>query len=142
MRILQVHKDFEPLKGGGGTARHIHGLARALAARGHDVHVASLRPEIIDSPYRSFDAPLTRLGPEIAWADVVHVHGARSKLAAAAALFTRMKGKPFVYTPHAYYDTGSRSNAAFKAVWTMAPQAMTLASVPSLARRAFPMGVS
>ena len=29
----------------------------------------------------------------------------------------RAKGKPFVYTPHAYYGPHSAVNAAFKAVW-------------------------
>lgn len=117
MRILQVHKDFEPLKGGGGTARHIHGLARALAARGHEVRVASLDPEIVETPYRSFHAPANRLAPHIAWADVVHVHGARSKYAVAGAVQAWAKGKPFFYTPHAFYGPHSRANAAFKAVW-------------------------
>lgn len=117
MRILQVHKDFEPLKGGGGTARHIHGLARALAGRGHEVQVASLRPEIVEAPYRSFHASAAQLRQHLAWADVIHVHGARSKYAVAGAVQARLAGKPFVYTPHAFYDIGSRANAAFKAVW-------------------------
>lgn len=117
MRILQVHKDFEPLKGGGGTARHIHGLARALAAGGHEVRVASLDPEIIGTPYHSLHAPAHKLGPHIGWADVVHVHGARSKYAVAGAAQAYARGKPFVYTPHAYYGPHSRANAAFKAVW-------------------------
>lgn len=117
MRILQVHKDFEPLKGGGGTARHIHGLARALASRGNEVEVASLHPEIVDTPYRSFHASAAQLRPYIAWADVVHVHGARSKYAVAGAVQAKLQGKPFVYTPHAFYGAHSPANAAFKTVW-------------------------
>lgn len=117
MRVLQVHKDFEPLRGGGGTARHIHGLARALAGRGQEVKVASLHPEIMETPYRSFHASAAELRPHIAWADVVHVHGARSKYAVAGAVQAKLAGKPFVYTPHAFYDIGSPLNAAFKSVW-------------------------
>ncbi|VWX53328.1 glycosyltransferase family 4 protein [Novosphingobium sp. 9U] len=117
MRILQVHKDFEPLKGGGGTARHIHGLARALTGSGHEVKVASLHPEIVETPYKSFHASATQLRSHIAWADVIHVHGARSKYAVAGALHAKLQGKPFVYTPHAFYGAHSSANAAFKAVW-------------------------
>ena len=117
MRVLQVHKDFEPLLGGGGTARHIHGLGRALTARGHEVRVASLAPEIIETPYRSFHASAGQLRPHIAWADIVHVHGARSKYAVAGAAQARFAGKPFVYTPHAFYVPHNCANAAAKAIW-------------------------
>lgn len=117
MKILQVHKDFEPLGGGGGTARHIHGLARALAGDGHEVRVASLHPEIVASPYRSLHASAAQLGPHVAWADVVHVHGARSKYAVAGAVQARLRGKPFVYTPHAFYGAHFRANAIAKAAW-------------------------
>lgn len=117
MRVLQIHKDFEPLLGGGGTARHIHGLARALAGRGHEVKVASLDPEIVEVPYQSFHASAAQLRSHIAWADVVHVHGARSKYAVAGAAQAKLQGKPFVYTPHAFYGAHTIANAAFKAVW-------------------------
>ena len=117
MRILQVHKDFEPLKGGGGTARHIHGLAQTLATRAHEIRVASLHPEIIKTPYHSMHASAKGLIPHIDWADVVHVHGARSKYALAGAALAKARGKPFFYTPHAFYEAHGRANAAFKAAW-------------------------
>lgn len=117
MRILQVHKDFEPLSGGGGTARHIHGLAQALAARGHEIRIASLRPEIVEAPYRSLHASPKDLFQHAGWADVVHVHGARSKYAMTGAMLAKALGKPFFYTPHAFYTPHGAANAAVKAVW-------------------------
>lgn len=117
MRVLQVHKDFEPLKGGGGTARHIQGLATALAAKGCEVEVASLQPEIIETPYRSFHAAASDLSPHIKRADVVHVHGARSKYAVWGAILAARYGKPFFYTPHAFYEPHGTVNALAKKVW-------------------------
>ena len=117
MRILQVHKDFEPLSGGGGTARHIHGLAKALAAGGAEVRVASLDPKHVDTPYNTVAAGALQLGKHIDWADVVHVHGARSKYALAGAVCAKLAKTPFVYTPHAFYEPHNAINAAFKTVW-------------------------
>lgn len=117
MRVLQVHKDFEPFGGGGGTARHIHGLAKALVAKGAEVRVASLNPTIVSHPYQSMHVLVPQLGPHIAWADVVHVHGGRSKYAVAGAAMAYARGTPFVYTPHAFYDGKTRRNRAFKFLW-------------------------
>jgi glycosyltransferase involved in cell wall biosynthesis len=117
MRILQVHKDFEPFGGGGGTARHIHGLAKALVAKGAELRVASLHPTIVTWPYQSMHVWAQNLRAHIAWADVVHVHGGRSKYAVAGAALAYLKGKPFVYTPHAFYDGKTRRNRAFKFLW-------------------------
>ncbi len=117
MRVLQVHKDFEPHLGGGGTARHIHGLGTALAAHGCEVRVIAPKPEAISSPYATYAATRTQFWQHIKWADVVHVHGARSSYAFAAALVSKALGKPFFYTPHAYYDNGSELNAFAKRRW-------------------------
>jgi glycosyltransferase involved in cell wall biosynthesis len=117
MRILQVHKDFEPFAGGGGTARHIHGLAKALTAKGCEVRVASLHPTSVSEPYRSMHAGAQALGEQIHWADVVHVHGGRSKYALSGAAQAYLRRKPFVYTPHAYYGGKTVANRLAKAVW-------------------------
>jgi glycosyltransferase involved in cell wall biosynthesis len=117
MRVLQVHKDFEPFGGGGGTARHIHGLAKALVAKGAELRVVSLNPTIVTEPYQSLHVLVPSLGPHIAWADIVHVHGGRSKYAVAGAALAHLRGKPFVYTPHAFYDGKTRRNRAFKYLW-------------------------
>jgi len=117
MRILQIHKDFEPFAGGGGTARHIHGLAKALSARDCEVRVASLHPTEVANPYRSMHASPRALGEQIRWADVVHVHGGRSKYALGGAAQAYLRRKPFVYTPHAYYGGKSAANRLAKALW-------------------------
>ncbi len=126
MRILQVHKDFEPLRGGGGTARHIHGLAKALVAGGGEVRVASPAPEQVGTPYQTVAAGALQLRPHIAWADVVHVHGARSKYALAGALQAKLAKKPFVYTPHAFYEPHGALNAAFKVAWDRSAETFLL----------------
>ncbi len=117
MRVLHVHKDFEPLTGGGGTARHIHGLARALTGLGCDVRVVAPAPELVTSPYVSVTCPPTGLGAHIDWADVVHIHGARSTYAAIASVLCRRAGKRWLYTPHAYYDGEGGRGPLVKAVW-------------------------
>ena len=117
MRVLHVHKDFEPLGGGGGTARHIHGLARALSGLGCEVRVAAPAPDRIETPYVSVPTPPSGLGAQIAWSDVVHVHGARSTYAALGAAISAMKRKPFFYTPHAYYAVKTARAVAAKRVW-------------------------
>lgn len=117
MKVLQVHKDFQPLLGGGGTARHIHGLARALAAKGCEVRVVAPDAEDIRTPYTTARATAGELGQHLAWADVVHVHGARSGYAVRGAIGAARRGKPFFYTPHAFYTPHNVVNALTKAVW-------------------------
>src|ERR1700757_4724444 len=117
MRILQVHKDFEPFAGGGGTARHIHGLAKALATLGCDVRVASLDPTCVSAPYQAMHVSPQSLGEHLSWADVVHVHGGCTKYALSGAVLAYLPRKPFLYTPHAYYRGRTTLNQLFKAVW-------------------------
>ena len=117
MRVLQVHKDFEPFSGGGGTARHIHGLAKALSGLGCEVRVASLNPTCISTPYQAMHVLPQSFGRQLSWADVVHVHGGRSKYALSGAVQAYLRRKPFLYTPHAYYRGRTHLNQAFKAMW-------------------------
>jgi glycosyltransferase involved in cell wall biosynthesis len=117
MRILQVHKDFEPFSGGGGTARHIHGLAKALSGLGCEVRVASLNPTQVSTPYQAMHVSPQSLGQQLSWADVVHVHGGRSKYALSGAVQAYLRRKPFLYTPHAYYRGRTHISQALKAVW-------------------------
>lgn len=105
MRILHVYKDFAPLRGGGGVARHIHGLAVLAAQAGCVVRVVAPAAEDPGKPdYTAVAIAASGLWPQIGWADVVHVHGARTPIAALAALLARCRGKRVVYTPHCYYD--------------------------------------
>ncbi|PXA98029.1 glycosyltransferase family 1 protein [Nostoc sp. 3335mG] len=117
MKVLQVHKDFQPLLGGGGTARHIHGLARALVAQGCEVRVVAPDAEDIQTPYTTARVTADGLKPHLDWADVVHVHGARSGYAVRAAMGARYRRKPFFYTPHAFYTPHNAFNALAKAIW-------------------------
>lgn len=118
MRIALVHKDFEPHRGGGGTARHIHGLASALAGLGAEVRVVAPGPEAILAPYRAVAIESAKdLAAHAVWADVVHVHGARSTLAFRGARLARRLRKPFFYTPHCWYRPRSVANAVAKALW-------------------------
>lgn len=129
MRIVLVHKDFEPHRGGGGTARHIHGLASALGALGADVRVVAPHPEKITSPYRTWDlAKFEDLREHVEWADVVHVHGARSVLAFRAAHLAKSLGKPFFYTAHCWYKPRSLGNAIGKALWDQTAERYMLAN--------------
>ena len=115
--MLHVHKDFQPLRGGGGTARHIHGLARALSDLGCEVRVIAPDAEDITNNYTSYVATPKDFRSHVAWADVVHVHGARSKYAFGAALVSAWLRKPFFYTPHAFYEPHGPINKLSKQVW-------------------------
>jgi len=119
MRILHVYKDFAPHRGGGGVARHIHGLAVLTAQAGHAVRVAAPAAEDPGRPdYATVRVAASGLWPQVGWADVVHVHGARTPIAALAALLARCRGKRVVYTPHCYYDDApSLGKRLRKRVW-------------------------
>ncbi len=118
MKVAMLHKDFEPLRGGGGTARHIHGLATALSQLGCEVRVIAPRPERFGSPYTTYDLNGDiALREHIVWADVVHVHGARSTLALRGARLSRALDTPFFYTPHCWYGPRSFPNAVAKKIW-------------------------
>jgi glycosyltransferase involved in cell wall biosynthesis len=57
------------------------------------------------------------LGEHLSWADVVHVHGGRSKYALSGAVLAYLRRKPFLYTPHAYYQGRTTLNQLLKAIW-------------------------
>ena len=116
IRVLHVSKEFEPLSSG--VARHIQGLATAIQAD-DTVRIAILAPrvdvaggglDVRQGGYRS-------LWSAVADHDLVHVHGARTPIAAFAALLAVIRGRRLVYTPHCYYDTGSRWRRLFKRLW-------------------------
>lgn len=105
VRLLHVTLDdrYEPLRGGGGVARYIHGLSVALSRLGAQVTVAADAVDDEGLPYRTAAASGFGLLRHMRQSDVVHVHGGRrAKILFAAALAWAM-GKPFIYTPHAYY---------------------------------------
>lgn len=128
LRVLQVHRDFAPDRGGGGVARHIHGLATVAARAGLTVRVVApdIRPPQGDHGYEVRRCGFSSLWRQIGWADVVHVHGARNPMAAAAALFALARGRRLVYTPHCYYDGVSLPNSALKRAWDLAVERLLL----------------
>ncbi|ADX45024.1 glycosyl transferase group 1 [Paracidovorax avenae ATCC 19860] len=105
MRILHVYKDFAPHAGGGGVARHIHGLAVLASRGGNALRVAA--PQAQGSNAHGYVTVQTGAGGlwrQVGWADVVHVHGARVPVAGLAAAIAWLRGRRLVYTPHCYYD--------------------------------------
>lgn len=112
MRILHVHREFEPASSG--VARHIDGLARACARAGHAVMVYAPR---IKADGTSCPSCRTGLFARIRAADIVHVHAARSILALGATILARLCDRPVVYTPHCYYDQGGVLKRLAKGLW-------------------------
>src|SRR5262245_22507948 len=124
MRLLHVAPFYEPAWERGGMARAAAGLARGLAALGHDVTVVTTRPRGTPAQEQregvrvirwgvlpllerhlipwapGMATRLTRLARE---ADLVHLHGHRTGLAAAAAKACALSGVPFVLQPHGTY---------------------------------------
>ena len=106
MRILEFTTDVPLELGGGGMMRHIVGLTGFLEARGHEVTIATARaPEGASLPPGFVRARGLGVIPLIRRADLVHVHGGRMVENALTAFLAWLLRKPFVYTPHAYYDT-------------------------------------
>jgi glycosyltransferase involved in cell wall biosynthesis len=120
MKILQVYKDFQPI-GGGGVARYIHGLSTVIADRGHEVRVAVLPSggvvPVKGAAYRAEPVAPPALAQLVAWADIVHLHGARNRYVHCAARDAKRIGKPFIFTPHCYYDHGNILRRGLKWVW-------------------------
>ncbi len=126
MQLLHVAPFFEPDWARGGMARASAGLARALAARGHEVTVVTTRPAGAPAEQTRdgvrvirWNVPAvlerhlfpwapgmaSRLAALAREADVGHVHGHRTGFAAAAARAFAIAGVPFVLQPHGTFKT-------------------------------------
>lgn len=116
IRVLHVSKEFEPLSSG--VARHIQGLATAIQTD-DTVRITILAPrvDVAGGGLNVRQGGYRSLWSALADHDLVHVHGARTPIAAFAALLAVIRGRPLVYTPHCYYDTGSRWRRLFKRLW-------------------------
>jgi glycosyltransferase involved in cell wall biosynthesis len=104
LKVLQIHRDFKPNSGGGGVARHIDGLSKSLCALGHSVTVLSPSPEKIVDPYITMEFSFVESFKVLREHDIVHLHGSRSFLSLFFGIICFILNKPYIYTPHCYYD--------------------------------------
>jgi glycosyltransferase involved in cell wall biosynthesis len=144
MRILHVVPSYLPAVRYGGPIFAVHGLCRALAARGHDLQVFTTNidgPGVSSTPIgtpvdldgiqiRYFPCPLVRrlywapalgraLGHEIAKLDVVHLHSVFLWPTWKAARAARGAGAPYVLSPRGMLvkDLIARRSRLAKSAW-------------------------
>jgi glycosyltransferase involved in cell wall biosynthesis len=144
MRILHVVPSYLPAVRYGGPIFAVHGLCRALAARGHKLHVFTTNidgPGITDTPVskpvdlddvqvRYFPCPVLRrlywsptlgqaLRQEIGKFDLVHLHSVFLWPTWAAARAARNVGIPYVLSPRGMLvkDLIARRSRVAKSAW-------------------------
>jgi glycosyltransferase involved in cell wall biosynthesis len=144
MRILHVLPTYLPAIRYGGPIYAVHGLCRALAARGHEVHVFTTNvdgPGITATPVavpvdldgvqiRYFPCLLLRRlywSPAMSWAlrhevgkfDLVHLHSVFLWPTWAAARAARQVGIPYVLSPRGMLvkDLIARRSRLVKSAW-------------------------
>lgn len=144
MRLLQVVASYYPAVRYGGTIVSVHGLAAALAARGHDVHVYTTSvdgagdsgvphgvPVVLDGVniwyfrsdhfrriYRSPDLARA-LDTTVAGFDVVHTHAIFLWPLWAAARAAERAGVPYIVSPRGMLerDLINEKSALLKGLW-------------------------
>src|SRR5262249_49765833 len=144
MRILHVVPTYLPAVRYGGPIFSVHGLCRALAARGHDVHVVTTNidgsgesaapigvPVRLDGvTVRDFRSPLL---PRLSWApalgqtlareaaafDVLHLHSVFLWPTWAAARSARRARVPYLISPRGMLvkELIERRNRLVKSAW-------------------------
>ena len=143
MKILHVVPTYFPARRYGGPIVAVHGLCKALAARGHDVHVFTTNVDgdsTLDVPtgtpvdldgvhVRYYPSPQPRLywSPEMRRAlrrevrdfDVVHVHAVYLWPGVAAARAARGAGVPYVISPRGMLvpELIARKSRVLKTLW-------------------------
>lgn len=144
LRILHVVPTYLPATRYGGPIYSVHGLCRALAAQGHEVHVFTTNvdgPQDSDVPLRVpvdlegvrvwyfpsrrlrrlyWSPPLARaLKAEISGFDVVHLHSIYLWPTWAAAKAGRRAGVPYVLAPRGMLvkDLVARKSRWLKSLW-------------------------
>lgn len=144
MKILHVVPTYLPARRYGGPIESVHGLARALAARGHEVHVATTnvdgagvsdvpldRPVELDGvQVRYFPStrlrrlyyspPMRRfLAESMGGWDLVHTHSVFLWPTTAAARIARAARKPYVVSPRGMLveDLIRRRSTVAKRAW-------------------------
>lgn len=153
MRILHVVPSYLPAVRYGGPIYSVHGLAKATAARGHDVHVFTTNVDgggISDVPVgvpidrdgvaityfpcgmgrRIFRSPAMAraLASAVADFDVLHLHSVFLWPTAAAARGAQRAGKPYVISPRGMLvaDLIRRKNRLAKTAWIAAVERANL----------------
>jgi glycosyltransferase involved in cell wall biosynthesis len=143
MRILHVVPTYLPARRYGGPIVAVHGLCKALAARGHEVHVFTTNvdgEQTLDVPVavpvdldgvqvRYFPSPFPRLywspemrkilHTEIATYDLVHIHAVYLWTGIAAARAARAANVPYVISPRGMLVPAliRRKSRAVKTLW-------------------------
>ena len=121
MKIALAAPAIYPARGG--VELHVHGLARSLAALGHEVHVFTGAGPVGESSgfgYRvSRGVGLTALPSALCHQgfDVVHAHGARTLFAAGALVAGKAGGLHTVFTPHCFYPAQDWSGRIKRALF-------------------------
>ncbi len=159
MRILHVVPSYLPAVRYGGPIYSVHALCRALAARGHDVHVFTTNvdgPGISDVPLRVpvamdgvkvryFDCGLGRrlyrspamgraLAAEVAQFQVLHLHSVFLWPTLAAARAARKAGVPYLVAPRGMLvgDLIERKSRMLKTLWIRLFERRTLAGAAAV----------
>jgi glycosyltransferase involved in cell wall biosynthesis len=147
MRILHVVPSYIPAWRYGGPILSVHGLCRALAARGHDVVVATTNvdgdsdsavplgePTQLDGVEvhyfpsrflrRTYYSPSMRgfIGHRLQEIDIVHTHSVFLWPTSAAAALARNSSKPYVLSPRGMLvrDLIERRRSFLKRAWIWA----------------------
>ena len=142
MKILHVVPTYLPARRYGGPIVAVHGLCKALVARGHEVHVFTTNVDgdsVSDVPVdrvvdvdgvavRYFPSPFSRLywSPSMKRAlrdvrdyDVVHIHAVYLWPGVAAASAARRANVPYVISPRGMLvpELIRRKSRAMKTLW-------------------------
>ena len=147
MRILHVVSSYLPATRYGGTIVSVHGLCRALSARGHDVHVYTTSVDGSRDSAVPHDVAVdldgvkvwyfaSRLVRRLYWApplaaalaanirsfDIVHTHAIFLWPLWAAARNARQSAVPYVVSPRGMLekDLIERKNRILKSIWIAA----------------------
>jgi glycosyltransferase involved in cell wall biosynthesis len=159
LRILHVVPTYYPAVRYGGPIRSVHGLAVALAQRGHDVHVYTTsvdgdqdlavptdQPVVLDGVKvhyfpvpalrRLFWAPLLgrRLRESIDGFDIVHTHGVYLWPVLVAARVAARAGVPYLVAPRGQLirELISRKSRWIKTAWIQLFERRTLAEAAAV----------
>lgn len=157
MKILHVVPSYLPAWQHGGPIRSVHGLCKALAARGHEVSVFTTDTDLrglvstgrpidrdgvavwyfgVRGPRRLYWAPALRSAAQrrIGSFDLVHLHSVFLWPTSAAAAVARRVGTPYVIAPRGMlvHDLLQRRGTLRKSLWIRLVEQHTLAHAAAI----------